>query len=223
MGYPRQQRTSPGILSSGLAIAEMGSSASTDYLYFAIECKTTIGMIVTMRVEKVRCSKQKKEIKMIYTNAFPKEERMPFTMMIAMSYLWNTEFLAYYDGDILCGIMYLATIGRQTFVMFFAVDEKLRSHGYGSRILDCVQKAHPKNKIIISIERGDENTDDIEIKKRRKNFYLRNGYQETGYYLKLGTIQEIIIRNGEFSKLKLRLFFMLYSCLTMYTRIWKDD
>lgn len=173
-----------------------------------------------MRVEKVRCSKRKKDIKQIYTDAFPREERMPFPMMITMSYLWNTEFLAYYDDDILCGITYLATIGHQTFVMFFAVDKTLHSQGYGSRILNCVQEAHPKNKIIISIEPCNENT--VNINRRRKDFYMRNGYKETGYYMKLGMTQEILIKNGKFNKLHFKLFFALYSCLTMYPKIWKQ-
>ena len=175
-----------------------------------------------LRVERVRSSKRKKDVKQIYVDAFSKEERMPFPMMIAMSYLWNTEFLSYYDGDTLCGIIYLATVGRQTFVMFFAVDEKQRSCGYGSQILDCVQKAYPKNKIIISIEPCcDKSTDNLEVRIRRKNFYLRNGYKETGYFMKLGTTQEIIIKNGVFSKLKFRMFFALYSFLTIHPKIWK--
>lgn len=37
-----------------------------------------------------------------YFGAFPKEERMPFSMMVAMSKLWNTNFWAFYDKDVLC-------------------------------------------------------------------------------------------------------------------------
>lgn len=177
-----------------------------------------------LRVERVRSSKRKKEIKRIYTDAFSKKDRMPFPMMVAMSYLWNTEFLCYYDGNTLCGLIYLATIGRQTFVMFFAVDEKLRSRGYGSQILDYVQKAHPNNKIIITIEPCcDKSAGDLAVRIRRKDFYLRNGYQETGYYMKLGATQEIIIKNGEFSKPEFQMFFAAYSFLTMYPKIWKVE
>lgn len=204
--------------------------ANGEYLFISCETVanrsygTILGENMSLRVERVRSSKRKKDVKQIYANAFPKEERMPFSMMIAMSYLWNTEFLSYYDGDILCGLIYFATIGRQTFVMFFAVDEKLRSRGYGSQILDCVQKAYPKNKIIISIEPCcDKSADELEVRIRRKDFYLRNGYKETGYFMKLGTTQEIIIKNGEFSKRKFRMFFALYSFLTMYPKIWKVD
>ena len=46
---------------------------------------------------------------------------MPFFLMLIMSCLWNTQFLAFYDEKILCGLVYMATLGRQTFIMFFAV------------------------------------------------------------------------------------------------------
>lgn len=44
-------------------------------------------------------------VKRIYLDAFPKEERMPFSMMVAMSKLWNTNFWAFYDKDVLCGFV----------------------------------------------------------------------------------------------------------------------
>lgn len=175
-----------------------------------------------LRVEKVARSQQKNDIKDIYTASFPKEDRMPFGMMLMMSYLWNTEFLSFYDGDILCGFVYMATIKKLTFIMFFAVDENLRSKGYGSLILNKVQSMYAKHKIIISIEPCDQEAVDIDQRVRRKNFYIRNGYKETGYCIKLGgKEQEIIIKNGVFDKREFLLFFFLYSNFTMIPRIRK--
>lgn len=177
-----------------------------------------------MKIEKVIRSKNKKQIKELYLSSFPKEERMPFIMMLLMSCLWNTEFLAFYDEDKLCGIIYLASLRKQTFIMFFAVDEKLRSHGYGSRILNEIEKLYPKNPIIVSIEPCFEDADNIEQKLRRKSFYQRNGYVETGYFMKLaGQVQEILIKQGMFDKRQFRIFFMLYSCGVMMPKVWKKE
>ena len=108
--------------------------------------------------------------------------------------------------------------------MFFAVDAALRSKGFGSAILQEIQKKYPTKKIIISIEPCDETAPDIEIRKKRKVFYLRNGYKETGYMIKLaGVVQEIIIANGEFNKSQFKRFFVLYSNGTMWPRIWKQS
>lgn len=160
-----------------------------------------------IRTEAVRRSRRKQEIKQLYLAAFPKEDRMPFWMMVAMSYLRSTEFLAFYDKDDLCGFVYMATINRQTFVMFLAVPEALRSKGYGSQILAQVQSLHPNNKIVISIEPCDADAKDIDLRVRRKQFYLANGYAETGCLIRLGgKTQEIIIKNGVFHIREFRLF-----------------
>lgn len=171
-----------------------------------------------IRSEKVKLNSA--EVKRIYFEAFPKKERMPFPMMVAMSKLWNTQFLSFYDSDTLCGFIYLALNSKLVFVMFLAVDKNLRSKGFGSAILQKLKEKYPNKKIIISIEPCDKNASDIELRKRRKAFYLRNGYQETGYMVKLnGVVQEIIISNGQFVKREFRSFFALYSNGTMWPKI----
>ena len=175
-----------------------------------------------MNVKKVELGHS--DVKRIYFESFPKSERMPFPLMVAMSKLWNTDFLGFYEEDTLCGFIYLAHNRKIVFVMFFAVDAALRSKGFGSAILQEIQKKYPTKKIIISIEPCDETAPDIEIRKKRKAFYLRNGYKETGYMIKLaGVVQEIIIANGEFNKSQFKRFFVLYSNGTMWPRIWKQS
>lgn len=175
-----------------------------------------------MEVRKVRSSSS--DVKNIYFESFPKNERMPFLMMVAMSKLWNTDFLSFYDDDKLCGFVYLAHNRKIVFVMFLAVDKTLRSKGYGSAILQEIQNRYPNKKIIISIEPCDDNAPDIELRTRRKDFYMRNGYEETGYRMKLnGVAQEIIIRNGEFDKKQFHTFFLLYSNGTIWPKIWKQS
>ena len=174
-----------------------------------------------LRIQKVKISNM--DIKRIYFEAFPKRERMPFPMMVAMSKLWNTQFFGFYDGDIPCGFIYLASNRKIVFVMFFAVNKCLRSMGYGSSILQQIEKMYPDKKIIISIEPCDDNVSDIELRKKRKSFYIQNGYEETGYMMKLnGIVQEIIIKNGEFIKREFRSFFAFYSFGSMYPKIWKE-
>lgn len=175
-----------------------------------------------MQVKKVKLGSL--DVKRIYFDSFPKNERMPFPMMVAMSKLWNTDFLAFYEGDTLCGFVYLAHNSKIVFVMFLAVDKTLRSKGYGSAILQEIENKYPDKKIIISIEPCDKKAPDIELRTRRKDFYMRNGYQETGYMMKLnGIVQEIIICNGEFDKKQFRTFFAVYSNGTMWPKIWKRN
>ena len=175
-----------------------------------------------MNIEKVLKSKRKKEIKEIYVNSFPKEERMPFAFMVILSCLWTTQFYAFYDEETLCGLVYMATLGKQNFIMFLAVDEKLRSKGYGSSILNTIQYMHQKNKLILSIEPCDEEMKNNEQRLKRKHFYIRNGYKETGYFMKLaGQKQEILIKNGSFHKGRFIAFMTAYSCFAAVPKIWE--
>ncbi len=175
-----------------------------------------------IRAEKVHLKSA--DVKRIYFEAFPPKERMPFPLMVAMSKLWNTQFWSFYDHNTLCGFAYLAHSGKIVFVMFLAVEQSLRSKGYGSAILQEIQGRYPDKKIIVSIEPCEDAAPDIEVRKRRKEFYLRNGYRETGYQIKLsGVVQDVLVANGEFKKGEFRLFLALYSCGTLWPRIWRKD
>ena len=145
-------------------------------------------------------------------------------MMVLMSKLWNTQFLSFYDGDIPCGFIYFAVNRKMIFIMFLAVDESLRTKGYGSAILKEIKNRYPDKKIMVSIEPCDDSAPDIEIRKRRKAFYGWNGYSETDFQIKLsGVVQDVLIANGEFRKNEFLLFFILYSNGTVWPRIWRKD
>lgn len=175
---------------------------------------------MSLKVKKVKLSN--KDVKKIYVDSFPKEERMPFLMMVLLTKITHTDFLAFYDKDTLCGFVYSATINNITFIMFLAVDKSIRSKGYGSKILEKMQNLYPNNKIVISIERCDVDAMNITDRIRRKKLYLKNGYIDTGYLIELSKIeQEIIIKNGTFDKYELYNFFIKYSNGTMKPRIWK--
>lgn len=173
-------------------------------------------------IKKVKLSSR--DIKRIYFDAFPKNERMPFFMMVLLSKLWNTQFLSFYDGDIPCGFIYFAVNRKMIFIMFLAVDESLRTKGYGSAILKEIKNRYPDKKIMVSIEPCDDSAPDIEIRKRRKAFYGRNGYSETDFQIKLsGVVQDVLIANGEFRKNEFLLFFIIYSNGTVWPKIWRKD
>ena len=110
---------------------------------------------------------------------------------------------------------------KMIFIMFLAVDESLRTKGYGSAILKEIKNRYPDKKIMVSIEPCDDSAPDIEVRKRRKAFYRKNGYGETGYMIKLsGVVQEIMITNGDFDKKEFLLFFIFYSNGTVWPKIW---
>ena len=80
--------------------------------------------------------------------------------------------------------------------MYFAIDENKQNKGYGSEIVKDL--ANEYNTVILSIEKIDNIN--REIKQKRKNFYLRNGFQETNvFYEDAGVEYEILTTNKNFS------------------------
>ena len=116
------------------------------------------------------------------------------------------------DGDAYVGVDYAVSIDGITFVLFLAVDKRVRSRGYGSRILDQIKADHPDDIIIVSFEPSVEGADGCGPGSRRKAFYLRNGFRETGYAGVMGgKSQEIMVYNGAFDPDSFREFFRKYS------------
>lgn len=76
--------------------------------------------------------------------------------MLLMEKMKNTDFLSFYDNNVLCGLVYMSTIDSITFIMFLTVDKSIRSKEYGSAILEKIQSLYPENKIIVSMEKCDE-------------------------------------------------------------------
>lgn len=164
--------------------------------------------------------RNKRFARKIYCDAFPKEDRIPFWMMQMMAKGKATEMCLYRDGDTYCGMSYVASIDRTTFVMFLAVDGDMRSRGYGSRILDRIKSDHRDDIVIVSFEPLVGGAENYEIRLKRREFYLRNGFQETGYAGVLkGKPQEIMIYNGEFDPVAFGEFFRKYSNGTMRPEI----
>ena len=72
--------------------------------------------------------------------AFPKHERLPFPLLMFFALFKGYEFNAYYDGEDFVGLTYTIAKGNMVFLAFLAINESMRSKGYGSKILDALKK-----------------------------------------------------------------------------------
>ena len=115
-----------------------------------------------------------KKFKALYRSAFPRAERVPLRFLMDQS---NESVLnACYDGETFCGFYSTLTFGDITHILFLAVEDSLRGHGYGSAILQRISQRYPRNRMILDIEAEDPTAPNYEQRVRRKAFYERNGY-----------------------------------------------
>ena len=144
-------------------------------------------------------SEKFQEIERLYRAAFPREERVPMDTLLEADAPY--DFIACYDGAVLCGFYSALTFGDITHILCLAVEEKLRDHGYGSQILAEIGKAYAGNRVILDVEMVDPEADNNEQREQRIAFYMRNGYHHSGIsYGWRGVMYEILILDGTISE-----------------------
>lgn len=95
----------------------------------------------------------------------------------------SVDFLAYYDGDSFCGISYTVSDGGLVFVLYLAVNDKIRSKGYGTAILQYIKRKFPDKTITLNIEPLAPNSGNYAQRVRRYEFYVKNGFVDTQYQI----------------------------------------
>ena len=65
------------------------------------------------------------------------------------------EFLSIYDQNKWVGLTYVITYQNLSYVLYLAIDELQRGHGYGSSVLQILKKRYP-HTIMLCIEEVDE-------------------------------------------------------------------
>lgn len=133
--------------------------------------------------------------------AFPPEERIEVDRLITMAATGRIEFVAIYDGDEFVGFCVVRIHAPVVYIFYLAIDRSKRSRGYGGQALRLLGEVYPDYQIVLDLEKLDEGSENYEQRKARKHFYLRNGYYETGYYMRYhGMTFEVLCNNPVFDK-----------------------
>lgn len=129
-----------------------------------------------IRFEKIdENTKNLEDIKQLYMDAFPFDERIPFYIMVSVGNDRGVEFLSIYDDDTWLGFIHTLVGEKLSYIFYFAIDGSLRQSGYGSEIIREYKKMHPK--LSLAIEPIEEDSDNIKQRKKRLAFYEKNGFE----------------------------------------------
>ena len=121
-------------------------------------------------------SSVRKDIEPLYVSAFPENERPPVDMFFETVLIDNDDLLGFYDNNEFIGFTNLITYKDICYLFFFAVKEDKRNQGYGTKILEIIKELYKDKVLTLCYEEIDDKYPDIELRKRRKNFYYRNGF-----------------------------------------------
>lgn len=131
--------------------------------------------------------------------AFPPEEYLAPKTLTEMALAENFDFLALLDGDEFVGFMVVQTYKDIAYLFFLAIDPACRAQGYGGRAIETLKARYPGKKQVVDFEMLDETAANYIQRRKRRKFYLTNGYHETGQFLSyLGVDYEIFCMDENF-------------------------
>ncbi len=95
--------------------------------------------------------------------------------------------------------MAVLTYENLAYLFFLAIDSTCRSKGYGGRAIETLKAEYPGRKQVVDFEMPDASTSNSGQREKRRRFYLRNGYRETGLFLSyLGVDYEVFCMDEDF-------------------------
>ena len=138
------------------------------------------------------------QVRGLYETAFPKEEQIPFGDLMELMDTMSLDFTAYYENEGFVGFTIVYPRKSFNWFWYFAVRGELRGKGYGQQILSMLIEKYKGFMNILDMESPDQlECDNLEQRKRRCAFYLRNGFRKTGVGKSFEGIDYAILMNGE--------------------------
>ncbi len=139
-------------------------------------------MDAAMLVDKTFSRKlhEYKDVCRLMRTAFPQNEQMPMWLLRVLAFRKSVNFRAFYEDEQFCGVLYTAEDKKYIFVLYLAVNDQIRSKGYGTKILDWL-KQNTEKIIILNVESLDPSAENTLQREKRISFYSRNGIFDTGY------------------------------------------
>ena len=155
-----------------------------------------------MTTKQITATNADEQIRQLYQTAFPEEEQIPWPELLGLIDRMQLDFTVYYEGEEFIG--FFIVYPRPTFNWFwyFAVREELRGRGYGQQILTQLIDRYKHSSNILDMESPDHPSPNPEQRKRRHQFYLRNGFRDTHVYRTFddNTFTIMMMGEGTFTK-----------------------
>lgn len=122
------------------------------------------------------------QIQQIYLEAFPKQERKPFALVRHSVRRGRMVLFAQWEGAQLLGFAAVIPFEDLVMVDYLAVSKQARGKGTGSQLMQQVCGHYADKKVVLLIERLDEQADNAQQRIARRRFYLKNGFASTGLF-----------------------------------------
>ncbi len=127
-------------------------------------------------------NKYYKQVNEIYKSSFPKKERyLSFNKLISYQKNGCAQIYCLIDNKIVYGFIYSIKYKDMIFILYLAISNKERSNGNGSYLLKWYLNQYYDKSIYLNIDEINESAIDYNIRKKRLEFYEKNGLYLTDY------------------------------------------
>ena len=150
-----------------------------------------------MVVNQITADNADQQIRQLYESAFPDDEQIPWDDLMRLIGEMPLDFTAYYDGETFIGFTIVYPRKQFNWYWYFAVQEDLRGKGYGQQILTQLIERYKGQTCVLDMESPTQVCENIEQRRRRHAFYLRNGFRDTNVYRTYNDITMTIMMMGE--------------------------
>ncbi len=141
------------------------------------------------------------KLNILAKEAFPPKEYLAPSSLIEMANVDDFNFNALIDNNKFIGFMVTKIHKNLCYLFFLAIANEYRSKGYGSQAIQLLKKEYPDKIQVVDFEMLDKSSNNYEQRKKRREFYLKNGYKETGLFLSyLGIDYEVFSMSDKFNE-----------------------
>lgn len=128
--------------------------------------------------------------------AFPPVERIPFADMLRSAEKGNVTVWGFFrDGEAAGFAMTVCSAGC-AYISYFAVKDSMRGQGLGSEALRALFRQYPDRQMVLDMEPVETAAENYSQRQRRRAFYLRNGFHETGRFTMMRGVRYAVLCSG---------------------------
>ncbi|MBQ8351189.1 MAG: GNAT family N-acetyltransferase [Clostridia bacterium] len=151
-----------------------------------------------MRLTHLYRESDMNDIKSLYEEAFPPEEKKPFSLILEKNNAGSMEILALEGDDgAFLGLAILILHQDLALLDYLAIAPHRRGGGIGTQALALLRERYAGKRFLLEIEDADEaGASNRADRIRRRAFYLRNGLCEMPYRVLLFGVQMRILTDG---------------------------
>ncbi len=136
-----------------------------------------------------------KSIKKLYKTAFPAFERKPFRLIARKSAKGAADMLVIEDNGFV-GFAVCLPYRDIVMINYFAIDPGIQGKGYGGRALKLICEKYGGKRMVLEIETPDERAANNAQRLRRKQFYTKNGWADSGIRVSIFGIDMTLMTYG---------------------------